>query len=268
MITPKQMEAIEQEAWENMFEIAPEPFKTEHNMLYKRVAGATCIVFPKYPIVHFNMVIGLGFEYPVTTEILNKIEQVYSSMQQPTYMIQYFDDEKPVSAADVFDSKGYKVAGGWERILWKVQPVNTLATTRNIQVKKVSKEDVDAWAQYIIDLYHYPVIEWLKGFWGEPGWEHFIAYENDKLVAARSVFIGKNNIAWSGVEAPVPIVMTKDLEPDRMIWLHLQQHCFDNNVEYLAADIECPAPGRDTDVYHSYAELGFEVKYLRKLYRK
>ena len=108
----------------------------------------------------------------------------------------------------------------------------------------------------------------MKSFWNKQGWEHFIAYENNQLVAVRSVYIGKNNIAWSGVEAPVSIVMTKDLEPDRMIWKHLQQHCFDNNIEYLIADIEYPSPGRDTEVYHSYAELGFVVKYLRKLYRK
>lgn len=129
MITPQQLEAIEQDAWENMFDIAPEPFKTEHNMFYKHIAGATCIVFPKYPIVHFNMVIGLGFEKPVTASIIDEIEQVYSSVKQTTYMIQYFDDEKPVNAADIFASKGYRIAGGWERILWQVQPVNTLDST-------------------------------------------------------------------------------------------------------------------------------------------
>src|SRR5690349_12182537 len=131
MITPQQLEAIEQEAWENMFDIAPEPFKTEHDMFYKRIADATCFVFPKYPIVHFNMVISIGFEQPVTENVLDEIEQVYSSVQQPTYMIQYFDDEKPVSAVDVFASKGYRVAGSWERILWKVQPIKPLANTRN-----------------------------------------------------------------------------------------------------------------------------------------
>src|SRR4051794_26944128 len=119
MITPQQFEAIEQEAWKNMFDIAPEPFKAEHNMFYKHIAGATCIVFPKFPIVHFNMVIGLGFEQPVTKDVLDEIDLFYSSVQQPTYMIQYFDDGKPISAADVFASKGYRVAGGWERIVWK-----------------------------------------------------------------------------------------------------------------------------------------------------
>ena len=70
------------------------------------------------------------------------------------------------------------------------------------------------------------------------------------------------------MEAPVPVVMTNDLEPDRILWKHIQQFCLEKNVALLIADIEMPAPGRNTPVYKSFEELGFTVQYLRKLYRK
>jgi len=89
----------------------------------------------------------------------------------------------------------------------------------------------------------------------------------NKLIAARSAFIGLNNMAWSGVEGPVPVA-TNNLEPDRIIWKHIQQYCLDNKVKYLAADIEFPSPERNTEVYNSFKKLGFVVTYLRKLYRK
>jgi hypothetical protein len=268
MISPKQIEVIEQQAWENMFDIAPVTFKEEQGMFYKHIGGATCLIFPKYPIVHFNMVIGLGFEEPVTPNLLDKIEDLYRRAAQPIYMIQYFDDLKSYDTSSVFASKGYRVAGGWERILWHAQAITELSTTRAISVKKVTAEDADAWEKFIIDLYHYPVAGWLRSFWGKKGWEHFLAYENDKIIAARSVFLGSDKIAWSGVEAPVPVVMTNDLEPDRIIWKHIQQHCLHNDIEYLAADIEFPSPGRNTEVYKSFGQLGFIVTYLRRLYRK
>jgi hypothetical protein len=268
MVPPKEIEAIEQRAWENMFDVAPADYKKAYGMFYKHIDGATCFVFPKYPIVHFNMVIGLGFAKPVAENTLDEIDNLYRSANQPVYVLQYFDDQKSYDAASIFTSKGYRVAGGWERILWQAQSVTELPTARNITIKKVTEEDVYAWVKFIIDLYHYPVPVWLRNFWGKAGWEHFLALENDKIVAARSVFIGLNNMAWSGVEGPVPVVMTNDLEPDRIIWKHIQQYCLDNNVKYLAADIEFPSPERNTEAYNFFKQLGFVVTYLRKLYRK
>jgi len=73
MVTPKEIEAIEQQAWENLFDVAPVAYKKEHGMSYKQIDGATCFAFPTYPIVHFNMVIGLGFDKPVTENTLDEI---------------------------------------------------------------------------------------------------------------------------------------------------------------------------------------------------
>jgi hypothetical protein len=85
-------------------------------------------------------------------------------------------------------------------------------------------------------------------------------------VAARSVFIGLNNMAWSGVEGPVPAVMTNDLEPDRIIWKHIQQYCLDNNIWQQILSFLLPK--ETPEVYNSFKQLGFVVTYLRKLYRK
>ena len=82
------------------------------------------------------------------------------------------------------------------------------------------------------------------------------------------MYAGKNNMAWSGIDTPVPIVMTKDLEPDKIIFEYMQQYCIDNGIKYLVADIEFPSQQRNTEIYKSFHELGFEISYLRKLYRK
>ena len=88
------------------------------------------------------------------------------------------------------------------------------------------------------------------------------------IVACRSIYINDDKLAWSGVEAPVPVVMTNDFEPDRILWKHIQQFCYSNGTRLLVADIEAPSPQSNTPVYQSYAELGFTVNYLRKLYWK
>ncbi|HRH61294.1 MAG TPA: SMI1/KNR4 family protein [Chitinophagaceae bacterium] len=267
MITPHQIENAELDAWQNMFDIAPEDFRKKMAMFYKHVGGGICQVFPNYPVVHFNMVMGLGFTEPVTKEILQQVESIYNEAQQPVYMIQFSDAVQKAEPANIFEEMNYRVGGGWERITWKPQPVLPLQITRNIRVEEVTAATAPAWEKFILDLYHYPAKDWLLAFIAQ-GWHNFIAIENDKIVACRSIYINKNNFAWSGVEAPVPIVMTSDLVPDRILWKHIQQFCMQQNIALLAADIEVPSPERNTPIYQSFAELGFRVEYLRKLYRK
>lgn len=267
MPTFLQIEAIEMEAWQNMFDIAPESFRQEMNLYYKKIGGGICFVFPKYPVVHFNMVMSLGYDEPISEALLKEVEAIYEKENQPIYMIQYCEHQAPINAPEIFESCGFKVAGGWERITWKPQIVVPIVSGRNISVQEVRKDTVDTWKQFILGLYHYPAKDWLKCFISK-GWHNFVAYENDKIVACRSIYIGANNLSWSGVEAPVPIVMTTDLEPDRFLWKHIQQYCFDNRVDLLVADIEKPSPERNTAIYHFYTDLGFRVEYLRSLYRK
>jgi hypothetical protein len=136
-----------------------------------------------------------------------------------------------------------------------------------MHVELVTHATVNKWQDFILDLHHYPVKDWLPAFVTDR-WCNFIAIENDNIIACRSLFIGEDHIAWSGVEAPVPVVMTNDLEPDRVLWKHIQQFCLQKYVKLITADIEMPSPERNTPVYQSFAELGFSVEYPRKLYRK
>jgi len=267
MFTPQQIEEIEKEAWQNMFDIAPEVFRKEFKLFYKQIAGGTCFVFPGFPVVHFNMVIGLGFTEILSKEMLQRVESIYHDAGQPVYMIQ-FTEEVQQCEPGLFEAMNYKVGGGWERITWNPSPVTPLPSTRNIFVEEVTSDTAGAWEKFVLDIYKYPAHGWLINFAGKKGWHHFLAYDDDKIVACRSIYIGKNNFAWSGVEAPVPIVMTNDIEPDRILWNHIQRFCFEKEVQLLVADIEMPSPKRDTLVYHSFKELGFTVQYLRKLYRK
>ncbi len=266
MITPEQIEDIEKQAWQNMFDIAPGKFRQQMKLYYEHIAGGICQVFPGYPVVHFNMVMGLGFTEPVTMEVLQQVEAVYKKAEQPVYLIQFSETIQKAKPENVFELMNYRIAGIWERIVWHAAPVTTLHSNRNIHVRLVDDSTVNAWQDFILNLYHYPAKDWLPAFITS-NWYNFIAIENNSIVACRSVYIN-GEIAWSGVEAPVPVVMTNDLEPDYILWKHIQQFCLERNVKLIAADIESPSPGRNTPIYTSFAELGFTVAYPRKLYRK
>lgn len=267
LITPRDIENVEKEAWQNMFDIAPEQFRRQTKLRYEPVGGGICQVFPGYPIVHFNMVLGLGFTEPVTKEVLQQVEEIYNAASQPVYMIQFCESIQRAEPENIFDIMNYRVGGTWDRITWRCTPVMPLITGRNIRVEQVTGDTAGAWEKFILDLYHYPARDWLRAF-VTSSWHNFIAIENDAIIACRSLFTGTDNIAWSGVEAPVPVVMTSDLEPDRVLWKHIQEFCWKKNIALIAADIEMPSLERNTAIYKAYEALDFTVEYSRKLYRK
>ena len=75
-----------------MFDIAPASFRSQMHLFYEQVGGGICQVFPYYPVVHFNMVMGLGFTEPVTKSILREIEDIYNRASQPVYLIQFCEE--------------------------------------------------------------------------------------------------------------------------------------------------------------------------------
>ena len=77
------MKNIEKEAWQNMFDIAPEKFRQQMKLYYEELAGGICQVFPGYHVVRFNMVMGLGFTEPVTRKVLEQVEAIYNKAAQP-----------------------------------------------------------------------------------------------------------------------------------------------------------------------------------------
>jgi hypothetical protein len=265
--TAYEVEAVERQAWQNMFDIAPEEFRKRVKLFYRNVGGGTCQVFPNYPIVHFNMVLGLGFTEPLTDTLLREVENIYAAAGQPAYMVQFCHEIQEALPQDLFAAMNYHCAGTWERVVWWPQYVAPVVTTRNLTVKKITAGTAATWQKFIIDHYHYPVDGWLEAFVTHR-WHHFVAIEDETIVACRSIFVNNENKAWSGIEAPVPMIMTDDLIPDFILWKHIQQFCLEQNCCMIAADIEQPSPQRNTPVYSLFDALGFEVTYARKLYRK
>src|SRR5690348_3716797 len=109
MITFRQIENVEKAAWQNMFDIAPQGFRQKMKLYYEHVGGGICQVFPGYPVVHFNMVLGLGFTEPVTKEILQRVESIYNEADQPVYLIQFCDRIQQAEPPNVFEIMNYRV---------------------------------------------------------------------------------------------------------------------------------------------------------------
>ena len=75
--------------------------------------------------------------------------------------------------------------------------------------------------------------------------------------------VGRDGIAWLGMDGPVPGIMTKDFEPDAAICARIVADAPGLGARTLITDIEQPSAGLDTPSYGYFGALGFTRPYTR-----
>jgi len=81
-----------------------------------------------------------------------------------------------------------------------------------MRVEKVTRAKMEEWATFLVTMYNLQPTKLLLCSLVEqrPGWHHYALRENEGIVAARSMYIHRDGMAWWGIEAPVPGFMAQD----------------------------------------------------------
>jgi hypothetical protein len=90
-----------------------------------------------------------------------------------------------------------------------------------------------------------------------------VARERGEIVAARGMHVGRDGIAWLGMDGPVPGIMTQDFEPDAAICARIVADGPRLGAHTIISDIEQPSAGLDTPSYGYFGALGFSRPYTR-----
>ena len=108
---------------------------------------------------------------------------------------------------------------------------------------------------------------WLLDFAVREDWHHYMLMEASRIIAVRSIFIGKDKMAFWGVEAPIPGLMTNDFFMDFALAYHIVKEGLQMGVKGFAGDIEAVSDTMDTPAYSNFKKLGFSIPYRRKIYK-
>jgi len=269
MNAPDNAQLIEQTeiaAWRSLIDSAPDSLKQANGMRHQDIGGGMAINFQKMPVPLFNRVIGLGLSEPLTQNIIDEIKSFYSHNEK--YLVHFSSPVKPVTADSLLKQNGFYLSGAWERIVRDNKPLNnTTCTTDSIEVKLVDEQLKESWVTFLIDTYGYDFYWWPRSFAFQKGWKHYVAFRNNKIIACRSFFTTDKKTIFSGVDAPVPGVMTNDHAPDFAIWKKAIQDGLGEGAVLFVADIELPDKERNRPAYEGFKQLGFVIPYTRYHYR-
>lgn len=265
----RRLEQAEAAAWQDMVAAANPAFKRNTGLHLETITGDTYISCPAIPFVHFNCVMGVGTNQPVTEEYMNKLLGYFTERKLETVYLCLVEG-LDTHTAGLLSKKGFAAGSSWDRTWRDDHPLdNSIVSSKpGWDIHKVDASSAAAWAGFVSGTYQMPVTKnWLLDFAVREGWHHYMLMENSRILAVRSIFIGKDKMAFWGIEAPIPGIMTVDYSMDFALTHHIVKEGLQMGVKGFVGDIEMVSDAADTPTYTHFKELGFTIPYRRTIYK-
>jgi len=228
------------------------------------VGGVALTRCAAIPFVHFNAALSLGLHAPATPAVIDAVIEAYRSAGVARFTVLCHLFSRPAELPDGLAARGFLRKPGWDRV-YRLRPA-TDSPPGDEDVRFVTPETAADWTGFLDRWYGLPTSPWLAVLAGRPGWIHAVLVRDERIVAARSLYLQPGRSAWMGVEAPVPGLMTPGFEDDTRLARALLNEAARAGVEVCAADVEAPNDARTGPAYERWTALGFAVAYRRLHY--
>jgi len=262
--TAAAIEAAEARVWADMYAAAPADFAARAGLASTEVGGALVLRWAATGRRYFSRAIGLGVTEPATREVVDRILDVYERSGIDMFLLQSLPHCRPKDYSGWLRDRGLEPFDAQDRIVRGGEPfVVSEPPEGSLTVERVDRQVQDEWADFLQWVYRLDTGGWLQRLIGRAGWHQYVARKEGEVVAARGMHIGRDGIAWLGMDGPVPGIMTDDYEPDAAVCAFLLEDGLRRGARGFIADIEAPSAAMDTPAYDHFARLGFRRPYVR-----
>ena len=260
------IEVAEARAWEDCYAAAPADFADAAGVGFRTVAGALVIRWAATGRRYFSRAIGLGVSEPATEAAIDDILAGYREAGIDMFLLLSLPHCRPAEYEGWLRERGLEPFDRQDRVLRGAEPYAGAPPAfpdRRFQVEPVQAGTADEWAEFLQRVYRLNTGEWLQRLVGRRGWHPYLARENGEVVAARTMFISPDGLAWLGMDGPVPGVHSDDYAPDAAICARIVQDGLRLGARGFHTDIEAPSEAMDTPAYEYFPALGFSRPYVR-----
>jgi len=262
------IERAEVNAWRDLYRAAPADFAAGQGLAIAEDGDLVWTTCTTIPFIHFNCVKNFGVDGPATESQLDALLAHYraAGILRPWFYAS--PHTEPSALRCWLEARGLQRQSGWERIFRDATPPapEPLFATDGISVERVTPATARQWADFIDNQYRLPTSPWLLALVGRRGWHHYMLRRDGAVAAVRSLFIGTDGMAWSGIDAPVPGIMAPSFDLDAALGEAMVRDGIAAGAKLFVADIEAPLAERDGPAYRNYARLGFKLAYFRSHY--
>lgn len=263
------LELSEATAWIDLYAAAPADYTEQYQLQVKRIGHLVILLSGVIPFPHFNCVMGLGLVEPATEQVVDEVLDVFRKERINSLYVHHIPHSLPDRLPQWLQARNLRVKSGWDRIYRGNEPLTKaphIAGMEGCRVERVAPETAAEWADFIVAIYGVPTKPWLMALVGRAGWHHYVLRRDSAIVAARSMYLHPDGMAWLGIDAPVPGIMAPSFDLDFQLCQATIADGVSLGAKSFITDIEAPSPAMDTPAYHNFEGLGFSKLYLRSNY--
>jgi hypothetical protein len=264
----RQLEFAEINAWADQWDSFPVEIKRQFQLSQLWLDDVLVLTSPVIQFSHFNRVMGLGLARPASEKELDHILDIFRTINVRRLELHHIPHTQPPQLADWLTARGLRIVSGWDRIYRDNKPLaDKTAMPVGTRVEKVTAATMEEWATFLVTMYRLePAKPLLFPLMGRRDWHHYALLEGESIVAARSMYIHSDGIAWWGIEAPVPGLMTPRFDWDYHLCREIVKDGLRLGAKYFVADIEKPDAEMKHEGYRNFAAMGFKKAYFRSNY--
>ncbi|WJH40469.1 GNAT family N-acetyltransferase [Aliirhizobium terrae] len=204
-ISPATIEAIEKEAWLDLYAAAPAHVRGEMALASTEISSAPAIACRGMAVTELNRSFGLeDAEAPDLASLTTWLEE----NADPAFALQIANDESTAAIQRWAGSMGLTPTGnGWSKLVRRFDFSSEIHAGGSLQsgIEIVTDPEPAVYGRLVVKAFGFPEIlaDWFGALVGRPNWTTVVALLDGKPAGSGALFV-KDNWAWFGVGGTLP----------------------------------------------------------------
>jgi hypothetical protein len=268
-IPPALVEQSEAEALYDFEFGAPSQVRAALGMESFRIGGGVVLSMRNDPTQFWSKTLGLGFEEPVTAELIEEVCGFYRAQETPMAVIQLAPSVLPEDWADICAKMNISAGSPWVKLVCDTDVAVARSEERaepetELRVGPVEAGQAREWASVMLGVFGMPqegLAEMVVSSVGRPDWHPYAAWDGEDLVATGTMHVHQSAAQFfSGATLP----HARHRGGQSGLLTARARAADAAGCRWLVAETGAETPGTHNSSLHNMLRIGFSVLYERQ----
>lgn len=266
-ISPALAEQAEAQAYFDFEAAAPEAARAELGMDLAAFGGGV-VMAVRNASPFWSRTLGLGFEEPVTAQLIERVCDVFRARELPSALVQLAPSVVPEDWTEIRAKANITESAGLVKLVASADLVIETADLSasldaGLRVGCVDASHADEWATVMTSVFGFDepgMHAMCAASIGRPGWVHFAVWAGDRIVATAATHFHRRTAHMFG-GATLPEARGRGAQTALLTMRARAAQAA--GCQWLVAETGAEQPGDHNTSLHNMLRLGFRTQYVR-----
>jgi hypothetical protein len=250
------VETTEAVAYADLLRAAPAAWRTEA----EETAAGWLLVAPTLDLLRFNRLVGCGIGAVATDAAVREAIGRLRRAGVRNFSVQLSPAARPAAIQEWLGNDGLARRDRWTKLHRDAVPAAPVST--DLRIERAGSADAQAVAEVTTVGFGMPsaLQPWIASTVGRAGWQHYLAWDGDRAVAAAALFV-REGAGWLGMASTLPDVRRRGAQGAL-----LARRIDDGRAlgcQWFVTETAEETPARPNPSFRNMRRAGFAVAYQR-----